>query len=497
MSSNPDVPPFTGYVETTLHALRLIHAARQGVIPRITRRLNDSERRSMIKTGAVFVFSVEESGIKRWTDGLLWSPSRIVGNFLVYREINERTSSRGAHRKPYPMDSPSRGMPGRRNSPDHSLVAFRGPGHLSQSHSASSDPGAFKTNGLIKKTITVTIEGSDLHLISYYTSDDIRSGRLKRPTSRPDIMALTMPPHIFRLTNFRVPPKVEIGPDGKPRLVCEGEDLESTTLECKVEEPAYRVSESSHWTSDSEDAHSPRSIDGSFGAGSPLYPHHSTPSPTIYSREGTVDRWPSALENLRIIPVDRQDFADSWSSSPSPTHSHNAISRRKDIAQVPQNNSSSWSAGHSQPTRWRSDSYNSASGNGMQQLDRTRVRSNTVFENPTTAPHRRDSEPGVQFSRDGVPQRTSWTSREATYGDKYPRPQTSFTNAVSSPPFSQHHGYHRMAHSFGTSWPPSGHDSPVQNTLHAIQSLPTYEAPYLASSPEGFSVIDEYRDGDP
>ncbi len=67
MTSNPDVPPFTGYVETTVNALRLIHAARQGVIPRITRRLNDSERRTMIKSGSVFVFSVEESGIKRWT----------------------------------------------------------------------------------------------------------------------------------------------------------------------------------------------------------------------------------------------------------------------------------------------------------------------------------------------------------------------------------------------------------------------------------------------
>jgi Gti1/Pac2 family transcription factor len=88
------------------------------------------------------------------------------------------------------------------------------------------------------QTITVTVEGSDLHLISYYTSEDIRSGKLKvrmltyprryceltagslqRPSNRADIMALHMPPHIFRLTNFRVPPKVEIGPDGKPRLV--------------------------------------------------------------------------------------------------------------------------------------------------------------------------------------------------------------------------------------------------------------------------------------
>jgi hypothetical protein len=67
MSSHPGVPLFMGYVETTTNALRLIHAAQQGVIPRITRRLNNSERRTMIKSGAVFVFSVKESRIQRWT----------------------------------------------------------------------------------------------------------------------------------------------------------------------------------------------------------------------------------------------------------------------------------------------------------------------------------------------------------------------------------------------------------------------------------------------
>ena len=67
MTSNPDVPTFIGFVETTVDALRLVHAARQGIIPRITQRLNDSERRTMIKSGAVFIFWVEESQIERWT----------------------------------------------------------------------------------------------------------------------------------------------------------------------------------------------------------------------------------------------------------------------------------------------------------------------------------------------------------------------------------------------------------------------------------------------
>ena len=59
------------------------------MIPRVTRRLVDSERK-MITSGSVFVFDEDESGIKRWTDGFFWSPSRILGNFLLYRETEKR-----------------------------------------------------------------------------------------------------------------------------------------------------------------------------------------------------------------------------------------------------------------------------------------------------------------------------------------------------------------------------------------------------------------------
>lgn len=63
--------------------MRLVYAAKQGAIPRIIRRLTAEERKEMISSGAVFVFGAEESGMKRWTDGRLWSPSRVTGNFLV------------------------------------------------------------------------------------------------------------------------------------------------------------------------------------------------------------------------------------------------------------------------------------------------------------------------------------------------------------------------------------------------------------------------------
>ena len=67
MTSNPDIPLFIGYVETTFDALRIIYAALKGIIPRNIRRLNYPERRSLIKSGAVFVFCAQESQIKRWT----------------------------------------------------------------------------------------------------------------------------------------------------------------------------------------------------------------------------------------------------------------------------------------------------------------------------------------------------------------------------------------------------------------------------------------------
>jgi Gti1/Pac2 family len=72
-----------GYVNSTADAAYLVSAASRGMIPRITRRLFSDERLALVKSGSVFVFSVNESCINRWTDGKSWSPTRIKENFLV------------------------------------------------------------------------------------------------------------------------------------------------------------------------------------------------------------------------------------------------------------------------------------------------------------------------------------------------------------------------------------------------------------------------------
>ncbi|KAG0249461.1 hypothetical protein BG011_009275 [Mortierella polycephala] len=106
---------FHGRVEDTRDALIIFEACRQGLLPRLNRRLLATERgeghpdhdllvstsastsialvkhvnptQSLITPGSVFVFDETETGICRWTDGRIWSPSRISGNFLVYREL--------------------------------------------------------------------------------------------------------------------------------------------------------------------------------------------------------------------------------------------------------------------------------------------------------------------------------------------------------------------------------------------------------------------------
>jgi len=52
---------FFGYIETTQDALLIFEGCRRGLIPRVSRRLQEKERR-MIRSGSVFVFDESESG---------------------------------------------------------------------------------------------------------------------------------------------------------------------------------------------------------------------------------------------------------------------------------------------------------------------------------------------------------------------------------------------------------------------------------------------------
>lgn len=99
MSSTNLQPSYYGYIGSTKDALLIIQAILDEKLLLIPRRPHERERPELIKSGNVFVFIEESSGIKRWTDGIAWSPSRILGRFLVYRELDKNLSQEKEEKK--------------------------------------------------------------------------------------------------------------------------------------------------------------------------------------------------------------------------------------------------------------------------------------------------------------------------------------------------------------------------------------------------------------
>ncbi|GAA5996517.1 uncharacterized protein JCM10292_003022 [Rhodotorula paludigena] len=78
---------YFGIVGSAQEAQAILEACKLGILPRVTRRLTDEERLRFVRAGAVFVWEEEEAGIRRWTDHIKWSPSRVSGAFLTYTEV--------------------------------------------------------------------------------------------------------------------------------------------------------------------------------------------------------------------------------------------------------------------------------------------------------------------------------------------------------------------------------------------------------------------------
>lgn len=211
--SAPLVPTFEGHISTTLDALILFEACLTGVLNHVPRRPHDRERQELIKSGNIFIYEEHSSGIKRWTDGVSWSPSRILGNFLIYRELD----------KPFPPGEKKRALKKCKKSPQGIVKAeplstlnmpFVAAG-LDQSGNSKDqersligslvDSYSFKDNGLVKKTISVAFNGVTHHMVSYYNVDDVTSGKLETPSSSVHLRGITPRAALLLSQNFRTP----------------------------------------------------------------------------------------------------------------------------------------------------------------------------------------------------------------------------------------------------------------------------------------------------
>jgi hypothetical protein len=79
-----------------------------------------------------------------------------------------------------------------------------------------SESYGYKDDGLIKKSMSIKINGISQHLVSYYYPEEVKNGRLRTPSSVPELAELEISPDLLREENFRVPPMVEPASELEP-----------------------------------------------------------------------------------------------------------------------------------------------------------------------------------------------------------------------------------------------------------------------------------------
>ncbi|KAI8993624.1 Gti1/Pac2 family-domain-containing protein [Pilobolus umbonatus] len=159
---------YIGYIKSPHDALLVFEACRRGQLNRVQRRLSSKER-IHIRSGSIFAWDEREAGMRRWTDGRTWSPSRVLGNFLTYRELDTK----------------------RRPSRTHSNIH-------SANHNKQSTLCSYKSSGLIKQSFSIcTSTNQKLHLISYYSKSDAVAGRLKQPSNDPMFSQVSIPKGVY------------------------------------------------------------------------------------------------------------------------------------------------------------------------------------------------------------------------------------------------------------------------------------------------------------
>ncbi|KAK5289417.1 Global transcription regulator sge1, partial [Exophiala xenobiotica] len=166
---------YFGFVDTHDNAVMLIQACVRGSLQVIKRRPTASERPSVAQSGHVFIYEEKSSGIQRWTDGRHWSPSRVLGEFLIYGE-------RSAAQNQSPTTETDQLRLLVNDGSDDGHRQLYGP-LVKLLH--------FDPESLVKKTVTVKSSddsGTVWHLVSYYRPVDVLQGRLQTPTMNQDFI---------------------------------------------------------------------------------------------------------------------------------------------------------------------------------------------------------------------------------------------------------------------------------------------------------------------
>lgn len=217
---------YYGFIGSTFDALILFEACIAGQIKHVFRRPQDRERGHIIQSGKIFIYEETTSGIKRWTDGISWSPSRILGNFLIYRQLAKAfgpgEKKKAIKKSKVGPNAISGTNQNNGNGRQMETLLFGGVLQPSSGtlygRAGTLDPEIeraligsltdsydFLEDGLVKKTISVTCEGVTHHLVSYYTIADVMSQRFLVPSKDPRFQNTYPRPSLLTSQNYRSP----------------------------------------------------------------------------------------------------------------------------------------------------------------------------------------------------------------------------------------------------------------------------------------------------
>ncbi|KAI0820191.1 Gti1/Pac2 family-domain-containing protein [Trametes gibbosa] len=165
----------------------VFEAVRKGLLKPVSRRLNELERSNYIQSGSLFVWeeSDDEMGLKRWTDGRVWSQSRMREPYLFYDEklTTDEPPSEPKTKCTYRfVEGPSRTWTS-----------------SAQSHYERSDHHPL---GLVKQAYSAYVLTSasarprKWHLTAYFTYADLPS--IPTVDQDPLLRTVTVPPGIYK-----------------------------------------------------------------------------------------------------------------------------------------------------------------------------------------------------------------------------------------------------------------------------------------------------------
>ncbi|KAH7386890.1 Gti1/Pac2 family-domain-containing protein [Phaeosphaeria sp. MPI-PUGE-AT-0046c] len=484
-------PTWQGFLDTTKDAMTVVEAALQGRLSHISRRPHDKERAEMLTSGTVLVYEENASGIKRWTDAVHWSPSRVMNNCLIYRQLvralkpeekktalnpscgtkRKRKESIGPtitksgdniHTSDDEYENPSfEGAPTGDSDPATKVYANFAqnltPDQQRRFCGSLIDSYEFKEGGLMKKTISVKYQGTHHHVISYYSLEDVVSGKLKRPFQDDKLVDIHPRPEL--LNGWKVSLEDEEGKD-LPLVAGYGQHLQPSHLQHHMLEavtqatghgivqthgPLHLQVPADYWHSPQVSHYSATQSTPHFASpqsATSQYPTQPQPPPQTYAPPPPPQAYPPQAPSGQqyVQPPSPQHYPSPLSSSP-----HYSVQTA-----APQPYSA-------QPQSARHYSYDHSQG-------------------PVTSQYAQPSST-VQYSNS--------TRSQMTQSPRYATPQSS---AYSVPPSGPQHPGQNAPHSQAPTHPSDGQrraSAPV--TLQGY-GHPPYGAP---PHPQSYYVADE------